>query len=583
MDFVDQLKSSVDIVRTIGEYIRLRKIGARYTALCPFHIEKTPSFNVNPSREMFICFGCGKKGDVLAFVQEMEQLTFYETLKLLAERNGIAMPERRERNDPENHLRAAIYELHELAANVFRDNLWGNNGSDARDYLRKRGLSQSAAEHFGLGLADHSGDLLRRVKSRFNSEQLAASGLFGKRDDGSLYDRFRGRLMFPIHNESGKPIAFGGRATRAEDEPKYLNSPETAIYKKSSVLYNLHRAKQAIRASERAVLVEGYMDVIGVYTAGVKHVVASCGTALTANQVRALKRHSESVVVNFDPDTAGANATEKSIQIFLDEGLHVQILELEGGLDPDEFIKTRGSEAYAARLDHATGYFLWLADRARRKFDMTTAEGKIEGFKSLLLPAIRKISSRLERATVAGEVAEYLGVDRSIVLKEFRATPGPVTGNGSAPHKAADSTMKERVMLRSLLANNEVRSTLLPRLPHFEVVRRFSTWPVIQVISELVEAGEPVNFLSVESRLTEVAQKNLLSNAIFADNSDEVFTPEQALLYLGVLESEDVNVQAKALRSRLQQAERSGNLEEALRLTTELTQLQQFQRKQKMT
>ena len=423
MDFVDHLKSTVDIVRTVGEYVRLKKLGSRYTGLCPFHTEKTPSFSVNPSG-FFYCFGCQKKGDVLTFVQEIEQLTFYESLKLLAERNGLTMPAKRDRHDPETDLRGAVYELHEVAAEVFREALWGDKGSEARDYLRRRGLLQSVCEQFGLGFSDRSGqELLRRVKGRFAPDQLEASGLFGKREDGTLYDRFRGRLMFPIHNESGKVIAFGGRAMRSEEEPKYLNSPETAIYKKSSVLYNLHRAKQAIRTQERAVLVEGYMDVIGVYAAGVKQVVASCGTALTANQVRAIKRHSESIVVNFDPDTAGANATEKSIQILLDEGMHVRIMELERGLDPDEFIKANGAAAYASRLQHATGYFLWLADRARRNYDMSTAEGRIAGFEAVLLPSIRKISDRLERATVAGEVAEYLGVDRSIVLKEFRTGP----------------------------------------------------------------------------------------------------------------------------------------------------------------
>jgi DNA primase len=367
MEFVDHLKSSVDIVRTVGEYVQLRKIGARYSGLCPFHTEKTPSFSVNPAHAYFICFGCGKKGDILDFIQEIENLTFFEALKLLAERNGIPMPARRERNDPETDLRAAIYELHEIAANAFQENLWAPAAGEAREYLRKRGLSQVIAEHFGLGLTDRSGEFLKKVRSRFSADQLEASGLFGKREDGSLYERFRGRLMFPIHNESGKVIAFGGRAMRPDDEPKYLNSPETPIYKKKTVLYNLHRAKQAIRTHDRAVLVEGYMDVIGVYAAGVKQVVASCGTALTPEQVQAMKRQSVSVVVNFDPDTAGTNATEKSIAILLDQGMHVRVLELQGGLDPDEFIRQHGAETYSARLEQASGYFLWLADRARQK------------------------------------------------------------------------------------------------------------------------------------------------------------------------------------------------------------------------
>lgn len=575
MEFKDHLKSSVDIVRTVGEYVRLRKIGARYSGLCPFHTEKTPSFSVNPGLGIFVCFGCGKKGDVLAFVQEIEQLTFYETLKLLADRNGLQMPAKRERNDAETERRAAIYELHEIAASTFKQNLWGPNGGEAREYLRKRDMSQSVAEHFGLGLADRTNDLLKQVRGKFNTEQLEASGLFGRREDGSLYDRFRGRLMFPIHNESGKIIAFGGRAMRADEEPKYLNSPETSIYKKSAVLYNLHRAKQTIRAQERAVLVEGYMDVIGVYAAGVKNVVASCGTALTANQVGAIKRHSDAIVVNFDPDTAGGNAAEKSIQMLLDQGMHVRILELEGGLDPDEYIRTKGPQTYSARLDRATGYFLWLADRVRRKYDMNSAEHRIAGFKAMLLPAIRKITDRLERAAVAGEVAEYLGVDRTLVMKEFPVTPA--RANGAPQTQQSGSTMAERILVRSLLVDGDVRRTLIPVLAVSEAARRFTLWPSIDAMAQLTSAGEAVTFSAVEERLSEDSQKNLLSQAVFADNSGEVFSQEQALLYLGLLQSEDAKLRAEELRARLKQAERSGNWDEAFRLTAELTDLQRSQ------
>jgi DNA primase len=579
MEFKDHLKSSVDIVRTVGEYVRLKKIGARYSGLCPFHTEKTPSFSVNPSMGIFICFGCGKKGDVLAFVQEIEQLTFYETLKFLAERHGIPMPARRERHDPDTDLRAAVYEIHELAAAAFTETMWGPNGGEAREYLLKLGLSQRMAEEFGLGLADRAGqDLLRRLKPRFTSEQLEASGLFGKRDDGSPYDRFRGRLMFPIQNESGKVIAFGGRAMRSDDEPKYLNSPETAIYKKRSVLYNLHRAKGAIRSTDRAVLVEGYMDVIGVYSAGVKQVVASCGTALSDEQVRSIKRHSDSIVVNFDPDTAGANATEKSIQILLDQGMHVRVLELAGGLDPDEFIKENGPEAYNGRLDRATGYFLWLADRARRNFDMSTAEGRIQGFESVMLPAIRKISDRLERAAVAGEVAEYLGVDRSLVLKEFRGTPGAnrapartgkAAGNGTSP--------TDRILVRTLVCDPESREVLIEALAKSEAARRYHSWPVLQAILRVAEDGEAITIDNIERQLEDPLHKSLLSSALFADTSEEVFTPEQAQVYVGLLRADDAKLREDSLRAELKQAERSGNWDEAIRLTGELTLLQRTQ------
>jgi DNA primase len=573
MNFAEQLKSQVDIVRTVGEYVRLRKIGARYSGLCPFHTEKTPSFSVNPVLGIFICFGCGKKGDVLTFVQEIEQLTFPETLKLLAERNGIPIPDRRERQDADSDLRAAIFEMYELAAAAFHENLMAPGASEVRQYLAERGLSPTTVQNFGIGYSDRSGqDLIKRFHSRYSAQTMEASGLFGKREDGSLYDYFRGRLMFPIHNESGKTIAFGGRALRPEEKAKYINSPQTAIYKKSSVLYNLHRAKDSIRKADRVVLVEGYMDVIGVSSAGIKNVVASCGTALTEEQVKTMKRHSNHVVVNFDPDTAGANAAERSIDMLLKEGMRVRILTLENGLDPDEYIKERGAGAYSARLEKATGYFIWLADRARRKHDMTTAEGRSEGFKSTLMPAIRRLSDRMERAAVATEVAGYLGVDPKLVLNEFRRAPLP-REESQPKTKAQEVPNIERILLRSVVTDVEVREILVPALQGSAAARRFSIWPILEVVINLVESGENPTFPTIESRLAESMQR-LLSTVLFADSSEEVFSQTQAAAYVRVLDAEDRKLEIELLRTRSKEAERSGNPTEALRLIEELNRLQ---------
>jgi DNA primase len=298
---------------------------------------------------------------------------------------------------------------------------------------------------------------------------------------------------------------------------------------------------------------------------------------LTPNQVRSIKRHSEHVVVNFDPDTAGANATEKSLQLLIEEGMHVRILELDDGLDPDEFIKNKGADAYNARLDRATGYFLWLADRARRKFDMTSAESRVQGFETVLLPAIRRISDRIERAAVAGEVAEYLGVDRALVLKEFRGTPIPGRDNGSKAPAANSSRMTERVLVRSLLVSADAREVLVRVLPGSEAVRQFSVWPILETICALHDAGEIVSFESVDARLSDPAQKILLSGAAFADTSEEIFTREQATAYAAVLNVEDNKLRAGVLRAQLKEAERSGNMSEALRITGELTVLQRMQ------
>src|SRR5580658_6956933 len=299
MDFVEQLKSSIDIVKVAGEYVRLRRIGAtgRYLGLCPFHHEKTPSFNVNQERQFYKCFGCGAGGDVLKFVMEIDGLTFPEALKQLAERNGIPMPKRADFSDAESRARGTLLDMHSTAAQVFQANLRGPQGAEARAYLERRGVSEEMIEIFGLGYSSAPGQELTRrfTEQGIPQDQMEASGLVRRRQESSgFYDVFRGRLMFPIHNESGKIIAFGGRAMRDEDQPKYLNSPETPIYKKTSVLYNLHRARDGMRKLNRAVLVEGYMDVIGAYSAGVKEVVASCGTALTSLQVRAIHRHCSS-------------------------------------------------------------------------------------------------------------------------------------------------------------------------------------------------------------------------------------------------------------------------------------------------
>ena len=421
MDFAEQVKASVDIVKVIGEYVRLKKAGGspRYTGLCPFHTEKTPSFSVHAGHQFYKCFGCGVSGDLFKFVMEIERISFFEALKLVAERNGMSMP-KREYSDPDAKLRGALMEMHETAARVFQSNLNSPSGAQARQYLASRNVSPEQIAEFGLGFSDPGGNqLVRQFESRFAPDQLEQSGLVAKRQEGTgYYDRFRGRLMFPIHNESGKVIGFGGRALRAGEEPKYLNSPETALYRKSYVLYNLHRAKDAVRKLDHAVLVEGYMDVIGVYSAGIHNVVASCGTALTNTQVRAIKRHSERIVVNFDPDTAGANAAERSIQMLLDEGLRVRVLELGGDLDPDEYVKASGAEAYRQRLEKAPVYFHWLADRARQKFDMRTVEGRMDAFK-FLAPKIQGIADRLERFAVANDVADYLGVDEKLVRDHF--------------------------------------------------------------------------------------------------------------------------------------------------------------------
>ncbi len=467
--------------------------------------------------------------------------------------------------------------MHEIAAQLFQSNLKSSMGAHARQYLEQRGVAAEHIAEFGLGLsADSWEQLTKKLEQEgFSAEQLEFSGLSTRRQEsGGFYDRFRGRLMFPIQDEAGRIIGFGGRALKPGEEPKYLNSPETSVYKKSHVLYNLHRAKAAIRKLDRSVLVEGYMDVIGVYSAGVHEVVASCGTALVNTQVRAIKRHSERIVVNFDPDTAGAAAAERSIQMLLDEGMRVRVLELAGDLDPDEYVKEQGPEAYRGLLDKAPYYYFWLADRTRKRFDVRVAEGRVDAWKAML-PSIERIHDRIERAAVAKDMASYLGVDEGLVLERFRR-------GGAARSESANRTQEtsvpvtEKLLLNALLQSEEARVEVLPALREMEAVKRFSTRAIFGALFAVTASGDVLTFSNLEARLGD-ADKDLLSRVVFADEvTEESSALAQARSSLRNLQKQEKDLQRAGLKSRIQEAEHRGDMTEALRLMHELQRLEGY-------
>ncbi len=572
MDFVEQLRSSVDIVSVIGERVRLKKSGPnRYMGLCPFHTEKSPSFTVHVVHQFYKCFSCGAGGDVFKFITEIEGISFYEALKFLAERYGIPMPKRSLVADEDSRLREAVFHMHELAQEAFRSNLQASAGEAARSYLQRRGVSEETAALFGLGYSDRSGrSLLRIFEQQGLGSRLEHSGLARKRDDGSFYDYFRNRLMFPIHNESGKIIGFGGRALAAEDNPKYLNSPETPIYKKSAVLYNLHRAKEAIRKEDRVILVEGYMDAIGVTAAGIHGVVASCGTSLTTQQVQSLKRHSQRIVVNFDPDAPGANAAERSINLLLEESMQVRIMELDGDLDPDEYCKERGADAYRGRLEAARGYFYWLADRARAKHGVHTSEGIVAVLQSLL-PAVQRISDRLERMAIANDLAGYIGVDKGMVLDSFRKS---VAERKEQPLERPRIALRpdERVLLNAVLNGS---AEIVSELREIQTVEQLASRRIFQSVFALDAAGERLSFEALNARL-EDADRNLLADAVLREDVETV--AEEVSAAINSLRRSESNQQRAQLKARIKESERAGRWEEALQLMAELQRLERTAR-----
>jgi DNA primase len=562
MEFKERVREAADIVQVIGEVVRLKPMGPnRFVGLCPFHQEKTPSFHVHRDRQFFHCFGCNKGGDVFRFVEEIEGVGFFDALKSLAERYGIPLPQRHSFDDAESRERAALMAMQEIALRHFRESL----GADARAYLARRSVSDAAIEMFALGYAQPGSALVRLFEREgFSPEQMAASGLIVQRDDGSLYDRFRNRLMFPIHNEQGKPIAFGGRAI-GDDEPKYLNSSDTKLYTKKRVLFNLHRAKETIRRQDFTILVEGYMDVIGLHQAGVTNSVASCGTALSEEHARALRRHSDRIVINFDPDSAGANAAERSIRMLLEESMRIRVLALDGGLDPDEFVTQHGAEEYRKRLDSADSYFHWLAARARLKFDMRTAEGRMEGFRELLRPALERVPDKLERLAIANDLAQFIGVEPRAILDQLKPAP---SGAPRPAHIAAALTANEELLIRGLLDNPALTREIAIEMVTIHSWRELAGAKILDAMFTLAAAGD-LSYEALHARLSEADQR-VLAAAALADKSGEEIPPEQLLACVQSLRETDKLRRQADIRERVRSLEREGRYREALELMSEL-------------
>jgi len=498
------VKQQADIVRIIGDYIKLKKAGAQnYSGLCPFHGEKTPSFSVHATRQFYHCFGCGVSGDVFSFIQKIENITFPEALRLVAQKLGIPLPKTTYSSPAEAKeakLRAQLLDAQEQAATFFQECLKRPEGARAREYLQGRGLDEETITRFRIGYAPDSGFLLRdRLAGAFSEDALRESGLFswkqedglraepalsgaeaspGPRHDGpehdkdlpkpesrspkpasAMYSKFRNRVMFPIANDAGRIIAFTGRtlATDEKSGPKYLNSPETGIYSKGRVLFNLDKAKEAIRKLDYAILVEGQMDCISVYAAGFHNVIASSGTAFTEIQAKLLGRFSKNAVVNFDPDTAGAKATERTLGLLVEEEFQIKVLTLEQGFDPDLFIRRKGKDAYGEALRHSQRYFDYLIDRARSHFPGRTGESKQKAV-NYLLPHIQRVPSRIVRDELSQEIAQKLGIDSAVLRQELRHVASERSATAVKAPTEAQATDAERILIRALASARQIQT-----------------------------------------------------------------------------------------------------------------------------
>src|SRR6202167_4685238 len=494
-NFKESLKQQADIVRIVGDYVKLKKAGAQnFSGLCPFHNEKTPSFSVHATRRFFHCFGCGESGDVFTFVQKLENITFPEAVRLVAQKLGVAMPKisfSSPAEAREAQVRLALLDVHVRATQFFQECLRRPEGASAREYLKSRGLDAETILRFRIGYAPDSGFLLRdALRREFDEELLRESGLFSWKEDSrqssavapqqkpngnlvqsaekreprtensaAIYSKFRNRVMFPIANDQGKVIAFTGRTLSTDEKagPKYLNSPETAIYSKSRVLFNLDNAKEMIRKTDYSILVEGQMDCISVYAAGFHNVIASSGTAFTELQAKLLGRFSKNVIVNFDPDTAGARATERTLGLLVEEEFSIRVLTLESGFDPDLFIRRKGKDAYGAALKDSQKYFDYLLDRTRNMFPARNSESKVKAVNHLL-PHIQRVPSRITRDELALEISQKLGIDSAVLRQELKHAAGSRATSQLKATADMQVTGAERVLIRALASATEMQS-----------------------------------------------------------------------------------------------------------------------------
>ena len=421
--FIEDLKHHADIVVVIGDYVSLKKSGATYKGLCPFHGEKTPSFHVNRDKGFFHCFGCGVGGDVFKFLELHDKVGFADAVRQLAQRFGMTLPELEQSDEQRasSAERETLLKIHESAAAWFREQLATPAASRARALVDSRGVTAATSEKLNLGFAPPGRDQLKRalLDQGYSQALLVRAGLLVQRDDGNVIDRFRNRLMIPISRDTGAVIAFGGRALEADQQPKYLNSPETPIYSKSRTLYGLNLAKAAIRQGGFAVMVEGYFDFAQVFQAGVQAVVASCGTALTPQQAQYLGRFAKKVVLSFDPDAAGQGATVKSCEMLVEEGFEVNVATLPAGQDPDTFIQKQGARAYGERLKGSQPYLEYLLDQGARRHDLKTDEGRVKFLGDMLTIAAR-IPDAAMRDRFADRLAFKAQVTDAVVRDEIR-------------------------------------------------------------------------------------------------------------------------------------------------------------------
>ena len=583
-NFVDDLKRQADIVRIIQDYVQLKKKGANWMACCPFHKEKTPSFSVSPSKGIFYCFGCHKGGDVFNFVKEVEGLDFGEAIKVVADKIGMPLPKMvdDERFAIKRQESDEVIQLNNWALEWWAQQLeTSDEARIARDYLDRREITEETKKTFRLGYSPDSWDALSSYLRHKGATQpqIERSGLVVKRDDGKTYDRFRGRLMFPVFDAQGRPIAFGGRTLKDEDA-KYINSPETAAYVKGRNLYGLNLTRDEIRRAEFAILVEGFLDLIVPYQFGIRNVAASLGTALTADQVKLLSRFARKVVVNYDGDRAGVQAAKKSIEILLAEDIEVKVLVLPENSDPDEFIRKFGAAEYLQRRAKAQPHIQFVIENALRDRSLHRPAEKAEAVEEVL-PYIRAVQSRIQKREYFDMAMDGLQInDVSLRRELWHSLRTRNDAAGSARQKVlrrsgvnVKPTVAEQQLLELLLENESLRREVLPSLPKSDY-EELITASIFTALVEIDAAGGQPDLDSLlEKTEGDIEMQQLLPMLLMGGvRPEDEKDADMRLAFqkcLDALRLVNIDRRIRELSAEIAIAEREGNDARRVELITE--------------
>lgn len=553
--FLQELKMRCEISEVVSSYVNLKRVGSRLFGLCPFHGEKTPSFNVSPENGYFYCFGCGVGGDVITFIMKIENLDYVDAVKFLAQRAGMDMPED-SYDDSMSRLRNRVYEANRAAARFYYSSLYSSAGVQGLEYLHGRALSDRTIRHFGLGFADDSWDSLckhLRAKGFKDSELVEANLAVRKKDGTRVYDRFRNRVMFPIIDLRGNVIAFGGRIM-TDEKPKYLNTSDTPVFKKSTNLFSLNNAKNS--GQRTLILCEGYMDVIAISQAGFTNAVATLGTALTNEQAVLMKRYADEVIICYDADEAGQKATARAITILRNAGLVIRVLTVPSGKDPDEFIRSNGSEgaaAFKALIDKSGNDIEYRLLKLKAKHNVETTDGKV-AFLEAAVKVIATINSPIERDVYVSKISSELGVDKNAVKqqlsrisrrsireankKEIQQIQSELSGRNDKintdHYKKPRSSSAEEALVVYLINNpdsaKEISLNVTPEQFQNTLIRRY-----YEYILNRVENGlEPLTNISADFTADETSKLyQLMSQQIRS-----ISTRESMMEYINVIKEE---------------------------------------------